>query len=464
MASWNPYDQNSVAGFFDPEWMFDIKEGFDIVIGNPPYIQLQKFTSINPELQTAYANAGYKSHTATGDIYCLFYEMGHAVLRWRTGILAYVTSNKWMRAGYGKNLRDFFEREVDPLLLIDFAGQRVFTTATVDVNILIFRKSKSDLMTKACTIEENCLNVLGEYVRQNANNIPFRSSAPWVISLPIEDQILEKIEDRGTPLAEWDVNILYGIKTGYNDAFLVDNNTKMHLIREDSNSAKILKPVLRGRDIKRYHAEFADLWLIDSNNGYVNSKGIKSLPVNINHYPAVKKWLDSHWQKISARGDKGDTPYNLRECAYYQEFMKEIVVWKAVGKNMTFALWGHDKFIIAPASFISSKNNKYLLAFLQSNYGKYFFYKYADKTGAGDIMLNIQSLKKLPVPIPSPTEKETIKRIVNEIISLIDLSKTIDNSNYKNQINKLDSELNHYIYSMFNFSDKERLFIESSII
>ncbi|NLG06825.1 MAG: hypothetical protein GX559_04030, partial [Candidatus Pacebacteria bacterium] len=186
LGKWDPYDQNSIAPFFDPKWMFGVKDGFDIVLGNPPYVQLQKFAGTNPELQTKYASAGYQIHAATGDIYCLFYEMGYSVLKWRTGILAFITSNKWMRAGYGKKLRDFFGTYVDPILLIDFAGQRVFTTATVDVNIMVFRKSKTDMQTKACTIEEPCLNVLGDYLKQHQTRITFRADESWVILDSIE--------------------------------------------------------------------------------------------------------------------------------------------------------------------------------------------------------------------------------------------------------------------------------------
>ena len=126
-----------------------------------PYIQLQKLRSDHAELQQAYANAGYQVHDSMGDIYALFYELGYCLLKWRTGILAYITSNKWMRAGYGKKLRDFFNIHTDPIKLIDFAGQRVFTTATVDVNIMIFRKSKLGTPTQATTVKEDCLNVLG---------------------------------------------------------------------------------------------------------------------------------------------------------------------------------------------------------------------------------------------------------------------------------------------------------------
>ena len=470
LAAWNPYDQNSVARFFDPEWMFDVKDGFDIVIGNPPYIQLQSMRTSAPVLQQAYANAGYKVHDSMGDIYCLFYEMGYSLLRWRTGILAYITSNKWMRAGYGKKLRDFFNQYTDPIKLIDFAGTRVFTTATVDVNIMIFRKSKTGVPTQAATIKENCINVLSDYLEQHYESIQFRSGESWVIVNDIERGIREKIEAIGTPLAEWDVKIYRGILTGLNEAFIISGAKKDELIKKDPRSAEIIRPILRGRDIKRYGYTFADKWLIST---------FPSKHYDIDVYPAVRDFLLSFGkEKLEQSGRKniGGIPGNdarkrtnnkwfetQDSIAYSEEFDKQIIVWKAVGKNMTFALWGFQKYVSAPGAFISSeKYNKYLLAFLQSNYGKYFFYKYSDRTGAGDIMLNIQSVEKLLVPKPSSVEKESIDYVITQILLLLNSPNVTNDSEKNKQVNKLEVQLNQYIYSMFNFSDLERLFIESS--
>ena len=144
LASWNPYDQNTVSRFFDPEWMFGLNDNpFDIVIGNPPYIQLQNNSG---ELAILYADCGYKTYARTGDIYCLFYERGWQLLK-DGGHLCYITSNKWMRAGYGEKTRDFLSHNTDPQLLIDFAGVKIFESATVDTNILLFSKNKNQHKT-----------------------------------------------------------------------------------------------------------------------------------------------------------------------------------------------------------------------------------------------------------------------------------------------------------------------------
>lgn len=463
LASWNPYDQNSVAGFFDPEWMFDVREGFDIVIGNPPYIQLQKFSKMDPELQTAYANAGYKSHASTGDIYCLFYEMGHALLRWRTGILAYITSNKWMRTGYGERLRNFFGSEVDPLLLIDFAGQRVFTTATVDVNIMIFRKSKSDLLTKACTIEENCLNVLGDYIQQNALNIPFRGSAPWIITSPIEDRIREKIEALGTPLGEWDINIYYGIKTGYNDAFIIDGKTKDRLIVEDPKSAEILKPILRGRDIKRYRVEFADLWLIDSNNGYINSKGIKTPPVDITRYPAVKKWLDSHRQEIYERGDQGKTPYNLRDCAYYNEFEKEKIMYSEIVREQQFFYDTCGFFPEATSFIMTGESMKYLISLLNSDFITWAFKKFYAGGGLGGsgFRYKKQFILNLPLIKLDDTEQKPFIECVDKINNIVSAQAKTLSKDAVDQIALEEHKISELVNSLYGLTSEEKAYLES---
>ena len=143
LAEWNPYDQNAVADFFDPEWMFGVSDGFDIVIGNPPYIQLQ---NDGGKLAKLYADCNYKTFARTGDIYCLFYERGHQLLK-SNGHLCYITSNKWMRAGYGEKTRDFFAKNTNPMLLIDFAGVKIFESATVDTNILLFAKAANEHKT-----------------------------------------------------------------------------------------------------------------------------------------------------------------------------------------------------------------------------------------------------------------------------------------------------------------------------
>ena len=287
LAKWNPYDQNDTSSFFDPEWMFGVADGFDIVIGNPPYIQLQNNSG---ELAKLYEDCGYSTFARTGDIYCLFYERGWQLLK-KGGYLCYITSNKWMRAGYGDKTRGFFANKTNPMLLIDFAGVKIFESATVDTNILLF--SKSDNLHKtlcAVTNKQNkdSVNNLSDFVRQQNSICDFSHSDSWVILSPIEQSIKRKIEKVGTPLKDWDIQINYGIKTGFNEAFIISTEKREGILAncqtedERKKTAELIRPILRGRDIKRYGYEWAELWLIAT---------FPSRHYNIDEYPAVKQYL-----------------------------------------------------------------------------------------------------------------------------------------------------------------------------
>ena len=236
LAKWNPYDQNQKADFFDPEWMFNVTDGFDIVIGNPPYIQLQNNEG---ELAKIYEPCGYDTFARTGDIYCLFYEHGYQLLK-RGGHLCYITSNKWMRAGYGEKTRNFLATKTNPKLLIDFAGVKIFESATVDTNILLFEKAANSHHT-ICAItksnDKNNINELSDFVKQNHSVNYFNTSDSWVILSPIEQSIKQKIESVGTPLKDWDIQINYGIKTGFNEAFIISTEKREEILA----SCKILK-------------------------------------------------------------------------------------------------------------------------------------------------------------------------------------------------------------------------------
>ena len=235
---WNPYDQNASASFFDSEWMFGISDGFDIIIGNPPYVQLQ---NNGGKLAKLYEGQGFKTFARTGDIYCLFYEKAYQLLK-QGGICNFITSNKWMRAGYGQATRKFFLEHTNPLILIDFAGIKVFETATVDVNILLYVKEKPSFNTWGCTIKDNELKKLSLYVRQHGGKTSFSSDESWVILSEIEQRIKAKIEAIGTPLKEWNISINYGIKTGFNDAFIINGEKRAELIAQDPKSAEIIRP------------------------------------------------------------------------------------------------------------------------------------------------------------------------------------------------------------------------------
>ena len=398
LASWDMFDQNSFASFFDPEWMFGVSTGFDIVIGNPPYIQLQLNGG---ELGKMYEDSGFQSFTSTGDIYCLFYERGHQLLK-ADGHLCYITSNKWMRAAYGEKLRTFLASKTNPLLLIDFAGVKVFESATVDTNILLFEKAKNAHHTIcAATSKQNrdSLKNLSVFVQQQGTFCDFSGGDSWVIMTPIEQSIKRKIEAVGVPLKDWDIQINYGIKTGYNDAFIITSTKRDEILanckteEERSRTDEIIRPILRGRDIKRYGYNWAELWLINTHNGV---KG--RIPrVRIEDYPAIKAHLDHYWSKIKDRADQGDTPYNLRNCAYLEDFFKPKVMYPNMTKFIPFYYDVKGFFQNDKSFMITGHHIAYLTAFLNSSLFKFCFLNNFPELQGGTRELRKVFFDKIPV-------------------------------------------------------------------
>jgi len=442
LAEWNPYDQNTVSPFFDPEWMFGVSDGFDVVIGNPPYVQLQ---NNGGDLAKKYEKCNFSTYAKTGDIYCLFYERGWQLLK-QKGHLCFITSNKWMRAGYGEKTRVFFATKTDPKLLIDFAGVKIFESATVDTNILLFSKSNNQHKTICAVtnkIDKNRVKNLSDFVQQQHTICNFSNEQSWVILSPIEQSIKQKIESVGTPLKDWDIKIYRGMLTGYNDAFIISTEKRDEILancqteEERIRTAELIRPILRGRDIKRYGYDWANLWLINTHNGI---KGVKPR-IDVNDYPAVKAHLDQYWDKISKRADKGDTPYNLRNCAYLEDFFKPKIVYQELTQGCAFAMDDKaDYFVSNTAYLITGKYLDYLLKILNSNVIQYAYrHFYGTLLGDNGIRWLAQHIINLPIPQYKCT------KIQNQIINSV-----------------IEQEIENAIYKLYNFTKEEIRSINSN--
>ena len=245
-------------------------------------------------------------------------------------------------------------------------------------------------------------------------------SDSWIILSPIEQRIKEKIEKIGTPLKDWDIKIYRGVLTGFNEAFIIDGRTKDELIEKDPKSAEIIKPILRGRDIKRYKAEFADKWLINTHNGYTNSKGEYIPPIDVNDYPAIKEHLNQFWENLVNRQDKGITPYNLRNCAYLEEFEKEKIVWQRITQEPTFCISIPGELILDSMAFLSSfekRNGRYFLALLNSFLTKYWVSKNVHQYGNTGFRLSNQYVEQFPIPKIPKEQQKPFEKLVDIIIA-----------------------------------------------
>ena len=453
IASWDRYDTHAVADWFSPERMFGIQDGFDIVIGNPPYIQLQKNRGA---LGRLYQDADFETFARTGDIYCLFYERGVTLLA-NDGHLCYITSNKWMRAGYGKALRRFFVENVHPIKLLDL-GPNIFD-ATVDTNILLCSRAPTVPVARgpvpreaiACTVTEKYKHTatsLAAYAAENGVHFPMpKLGAQWVILSDIERQIQAKIEAVGTPLKDWDISIYRGIITGYNDAFLIDDDTKKALIKTDLKSAEIIKPVLRGRDVNRYHAKWAKLWLIDTHNGYGDVPAI-----DMNDYGAIKAHLDAFYPQLEKRHDKGNTPYNLRNCAYHAEFEKAKIAWGNIAYSSAFCYSAPGEFIAAPANLLTSSedNIKYLLGCMNSRLFNWEFTQLGIPLGYA-FEWKKQYVEQIHVP-PITDENRAIVAQIEELVDALLSAKKADSDA---DTSDLEKAIDTFVYGLYHLTPEE---------
>ena len=249
---------------------------------------------------------------------------------------------------------------------------------------------------------------MSDFVQQQSVECRFESSDSWVILSPIEQSIKRKIESVGTPLKDWDIQINYGIKTGFNDAFIINTEKRNEILdnccsdEERTKTAELIRPILRGRDIKRYGYDWANLWLINTHNGI---KGVKPR-IDINDYPAVKAHLDQYWDKISKRADKGDTPYNLRNCAYLDDFFKPKIVWARlmrISKSEIdyfprFSKADAGYFVVDSLCFFTGKDIDKLCTFLNSSLATYYYLKNIAILDNGGMQMRQQYIEEIPCP------------------------------------------------------------------
>ena len=444
IAQWDPYDQNAKADWFDAEYMFGNRDGVDVVIGNPPYVQLQKDGG---KLGRLYKEAGFETFARTGDIYQLFYERGCQLLTPSSGLLAYITSNSWLRAEYGKATRRYFAERHTPLRLLEM-GKDVFANAIVDTSVLIARSGPSDEIGKAVDLDR--LPNTGAHHdsplppdENQWGELRPNGAMPWSILSPVERSIMDKMEAVGTRLKEWDVTINYGIKTGYNDAFVIDDATRQALIAEDLNSAEIIKPILRGRDIQRYQAGWAELWLIDSHNGYGDI-----LAVDINDYPAVKDHLDGFYSQLKKRQDKGRTPYNLRNCAYHEDFTKEKLFWMDMSNKGRFAYSDSEMYCNDKGFIMTGKALKYLCALLNSALITWLIKNTALTTGVGLTQWKKFAVERLPIPQVPPTKQRPFVRLVDRILEAKATDPVADTE-------EMEAEIDRLVYGLYGLTEGE---------
>ncbi|EMF1260629.1 Eco57I restriction-modification methylase domain-containing protein [Campylobacter coli] len=457
------------------EWRFEFPEildddgnfkGFDLIIGNPPYIRQEEIKELKNTL-----SKNYKVYKGTADIYTYFYELGFNVLK-ENGILSFITSNKYTRAGYGEALREFLLKNTCILKYIDLNGIKVFDSATVDTSILSFEKIKIKENTfKYLSLNNELLknydfeiSAIKEFLNISQNSL---SKESFAFNDESTNALKTKIEKLGTPLKDWHgLNIYRGILTGYNEAFIITTEKRNEILAkckdeaEKERTAKLIRKMLRGRDIKRYSYEWAGLWVINTHNGYKSKNGEKIKAINIEHYPSLKKHFDEFYPQLEKRADKGLTPYNLRNCAYIEEFEREKIVYSEIVRKPQFYLDTKLNFYAEATSFIlTGENLKYLIAFLNNDFVAFIFKTFyaGGNLGENGFRYKKAFLEKLPIPkINSKNEK-----LANELVSLVDeiLKAKEQDKNVNTQ--ELENKINSLVYKLYNLTEEEIKIIEN---
>lgn len=424
--------------------VFQEKGGFDIIIGNPPYVSLQKMKDESRKLE----QLNFKAYNTRGDLYSLFYEKGYNLLK-KDGTLIFITSNKWMRANYGKELRSFFLNYTNPLLLIDFGQEFVFKTAVVHSNILMFENSKNKSLLKACNYNGDFTKEsIDSYLKNNYCTLEKLSEDIWNIASKTELDIIKKVETKGIKLKSWKIKIQYGIKTGYNEAFIIDEETKKSLEMKDPKNKEIIKPILRGRDVRKYKCEFKKLFLINTHNGYLNYPQI-----NVEkEYPTIYEYLFNFKDALIKRYDKGNHWSNLRNCAYLDVLTDDKIIFSEIVSEPQFYYDTKGYYPEATSFFIIGENLKYLIALLNSKPVTNIFKKfYAGGELVGKFRYKKSFLNELPLPLIDEDSRKFIETKVDEIIKLI---------NKNEDILFLEAEIDEIVYNLYGFTEEEKEIIK----
>lgn len=441
LKDYNPFDMLKSYDFFDSEIMFGI-DSFDIVIMNPPYFQLTG--------KHKYLHYFEKGKNKTADIYQLFMETALNKLLSQIGVVSAVVSNKWMRAGYGERTREFLYNNCYVFEIIDL-GANWFESATVDTNIITYAKDREKQEKIEAYKISKCENI--ELNKNEKDNFIFTSKdyGAWIILNKTEKDILEKVK-KFKPLKDWNIQINYGIKTGFNEAFIIDEETKNKLILEDKKSKEIIKPLLRGRDIKRYSYDFKNLYLICT---------FPALNIDISDYPAIEKYLKSFGKRLEQSGEIGCRKKTIHKwfemqdtIAYYKEFDKPKIIYAETTISPNF-YYDNENFIAEKTNFImTGENLKYIMAVLSSKLGFYIFYNFYSEITLGDVGFQYRksSLETFPIPEPNENTLKEIEGLVDKVIKV--KGEGGDSLEFEKKIDLL-------VYKLYNLNGEEIKIIES---
>ena len=459
IASWDRYDTQAVAEWFAPERMFGIREGFDIVIGNPPYIRHEKIRALKPALKTQFDNF----FTSKADISVYFYKRAAELLRDR-GILTYICTNKFMRSGYGKNLRQFLSSEMSLQSLLDFGSVSVFEAA-VDTCVVLVEKGApvAECHFRAASLRQNSEDFnVREAFRAHVFPMPISqlSSAEWTVARPETFFLLEKLQNAGKPIGRTQIH--FGIKTGCNDAFIIDETVRHQLILEDASCEELIKPLLRGRDVRKWQATWANLHLIaiasDANQKWPWSDAkneSEAEQIFAATYPAIHRHFATYRKKLIRRKSRGKFYWEPQKSTGYAVLEEPKILYPDISPVMR-ACYDTSKAFCLQTAYVLSTDDLSLLAILNSRvfdwYARYKFQSLNDPWAGGGLRFFVQYMEKVPIANRTAAQKAELSRLVAQILAAPD----------SDNVRALEKEIDAIVYRLYGLSAEEIALIEQT--
>ena len=482
LAGWNPYDTNASAPFFDPGWMFGLASSdhdgvFDVVIGNPPYVRQEELKN-----QTVKGSDGkdkplkdalkgqYECFTGTADLYVYFFERSFQLLR-VGGVLSFITSNKYFRAAYGERLRAYLAHATQPHAILDFGDAPVFT-AVAYPSIIVTRKTRSvalGQLPKKVEAQEWQSRVMtwtpGPDIREFPDIFDRESFAlaqndlktdGWRMENPISLRLIDRLRKAGTPLGEYVKGRFYrGVLTGFNEAFVVDRSTRDRLIAEHPSSEEVLKPFLRGRDVKRWRCEFADQFLIkiesseNKKHPWTGMSDREAERVFAKTFPTVHSWFEPMRTPLIKRSDQGKFFWELRSCDYWQEFEQPKLLYQEIATHQGFA-WDMSGIYVNNKVFMLPVVRPYLLAVLNCVPAWWFLGQIASKLMQGAYAMQWPYMRQIPIPPATPAQQSLCERLADALIWLHSpAGKVAQNAPTGLMIAYLEQWINGLVYELF---------------
>ncbi|WP_305877497.1 class I SAM-dependent DNA methyltransferase [Helicobacter pylori] len=455
------------------EWRFEFPEvlddegdflGFDCIIGNPPYIRQEHIKDLKPLLQKQYQDF----YNSTADIYTYFFALAYHLLK-EKGFSAFITSNKYARAKYGTKLREWLLKKTTIVSYMELNALKVFESAAVDTSIMSFIK-QTPLKESGFKYYEPTPNDKDDL--KSTPSLLMKQNALSTESFIFADATLldlrDKIENIGTPLKDWGIQINYGIKTGANEAFIIPTEKRDAILNacktqeERERTEGLIKPILRGKDIKRYSYEWAGEWVINTHNGYTSALKSKIPPIDIAKYPATKAHLDAHYDTIATRCDQGDTPYNLRNCAYLEDFEKEKIVWNPVSGEYFFTFikdefYFNNSLFMMTSKTLETRDLYYILGLLNTTLYRWLTIQMTNLITIGKYAYGSKDkIERLPIPQITPKNQELAQKITDYAERILKAKAKDPKANTQ----ELEQKIDALVYQLYNLTDEEIKIIE----